>query len=202
MKSALGKLATVAASVALLAACSSAPKATGPKLISFTDRQRSRIETASNNNTYGSIADRIGNLPQDLYAGTELAVSETILNEGLPSKGLRFTVKGAAVSDGMIGLPTEASVAGYTDEKDTAPNVQPVSFYADTTGGWQGTAPDVKYGSQIIVSFKSQVKKNGEGDIQMFIYPLDSKGQSSAAITHNYRVLDADANDVQVPTDN
>jgi hypothetical protein len=194
----------IAVTIVMLTGCSSEPAVKGPKLISYADRQRSRIEPAVNTGAYGSIADKLSALAQDVYTGTDLTISETILNEGKPSKGIRLTVKGKVVSTGMIGLPKQATVSGsFVDHGAQPANKRPIEFYADSTGGWQASVPDIEYGSQVDLFIVAPALKGGEGDIQIFVYPMDKNGQSSAIVTHNYRVLDAGdtSNDVQVPVD-
>jgi len=192
----------VAVTIVMLAGCSSQPAVKGPKLISYADRQRSRIEPAVNTGAYGSIADKLSALPQDVYTGTDLTIIETVLNEGKPSKGIRLTVKGKVVAAGMIGLPKQATISATVGEKGQVSKA-PIEFYADSTGGWQASVPEIEYGSDITVYLVTPALKGGEGDIQIFVYPMDRNGQSTAVITHNYRVLDAGdtSNDVQVPVD-
>jgi hypothetical protein len=191
-------------STLVVAGCAAVVGPKGPKLISFADRQRATIEPAmTTNNIYGSIADRLQALPQDVYQGTDLSLNEAILNDGAPSKGVRFTVKGSAVSSGMLGLPKTAEIKGVmAKDKETSP--VPIEFKADTTGGWQACVPDIEYGTQMQVNMIMPAVHGGTGDLQLFVYPLDKNGSSAAVITHIYRILDerdVPSNEVQVPID-
>jgi hypothetical protein len=186
----------------LISGCGAAgPK--GPKLVSFADRQRATIEPAMNSGTYGSIADRLEALPQDAYQGTDVVVSETILNDGAPSQGIRLTVKGSAVASGMLGLPTKAEIAGQLAGGKQS-QVLPIEFAADTTGGWQASIPEIKYAKTLEITMILPAAHGGHGDLQLFVYPLDKNGLGSATVAHNYRVLDerdTPDNAMQVPTD-
>jgi hypothetical protein len=188
----------------LLSGCSNPPSAKGPILISFSDRQRAKIEPNVQGNTFGSIADRLSALPIEVYAGNNLPISEVILNDGLASKGVRLTVKGTAIRDGLLDMPKQASVRGEFTDKKHADVERSINFVADKNAGWQATVDDLPYGSQLEINMLAPAVKGGEGDLQIFVYPLARNGQSSATVTHIYKVLSEQEGrqEVPVPTDN
>jgi hypothetical protein len=182
------------------AGCSSTPAAKGPVLVSFSERQRSRIEPVVQGKTYTSIADKLRDLPNEAYAGQDIALSETIMNEGQPSKGVRLIFNGTAVTDGFVGAPKEATVKGvFTDKKH--PDVEQSAEFAPAPGGgWMATLPELPYGAQIDVNIIAPAAKGGNGNIQLLVQPTDPKGTSSVVISHNYKILD-ERDPSDIPTD-
>jgi hypothetical protein len=186
--------------VLLLCGCSASKHASGPSLVSYADQQRARISPAANSGTYDSIADRLANLPQEVYAGSNMVFNETILNTGSPSKGLKILVKGSALSDGLFDPPSQASVQGIFEDK-SHPDVDRTLDFKSSAAGLLATDDDLAYGSRISLNITFPAVRGGNGDVQVYVYPLEKGGQSSAVITHTYKVLSetSERQEVKVP---
>lgn len=161
----------------------SAPEA--PSLISFADRQRSRIDPAIGSGKFGSIADQLAAMPQRVFKGTEVVIDETFLNEGKPSSGLRAIVKGTAMAlftpPGTLTFRA-TNAAGTVSESTVPLTLTPV--------GYEATSNSIEYGKEFDVSFQTTGKKGGDGSLQILVYPLDSKGKSSAVVDKLFSVQD------------
>ena len=186
--------------VVLLSGCSAAHEAEGPILISFADQQRARISPAVKGDTYDSVADKLAALPQDVYGGSNVFISDVVLNNGKASKGIKVLLKGSALSDGLLGSPTGASAVGMFEDK-SQPNTEHKITFEDTKAGLVAEDRDLPYGSKITINVTLPAVRGGNGDVQVYVYPLDKHGQTSAVMGHNYRVLSetAEPQEIKVP---
>lgn len=187
----------------LLCGCSALNQAKGPVLVSYSDQQRATISPAVQGNTYESIADRLANLPQEVYAGSNVYLSETVLNNGSPSKGIRILLKGSTISDGLFDTPQQASAKGIFADKSQA-SVEHDLELKPTAVGLQATDADLPYGSKLDINITLPAVRGGNGDLQLYVYPLDPNGRTSAVITHNYKILSEtdDPQEIKVPGEN
>lgn len=167
------------------------PQFAGPHLVSFADAKRTKIGTASGGNgTYSNMMDRLDNLSQDVYLPNRATVSDTIVNQGKPSKGVRVTIKGSAVEQGLIGLPESLALTATT-KSSRGENIDSVvlNVEGDSHSGYKAEAPDFAYGKDFRLSLIAPTTKGGQGELDIFVYPLDTKGETSCIIRRKFNVL-------------
>lgn len=177
----------ITAGVFGLHGCSSEPaKPKYPVFYSYGERQKARIEPVSN--SFSNISDRLAAVNQQVYAGTDTTVSDTVENGGAGSKGIRVVLKGSALEDKLFGAPTRA-LATTPKEKGSG-NAAEIDFEMtpDGTGGYSGNV-DIPFSSTINVAVILPAKKGGTGEVRMYVYPANKQGSSSAVFTHPFQVL-------------
>jgi hypothetical protein len=182
------------AAVLLCAGCTQKPQPTAPNLVSAEDRQRARIDVASNNESFGTVSERLSAMAQDVYADTDVMFVANALNTGKSSQGVRVLVKGAAIAKGLLGDIKDANLratmpngkGSHTLELSLKPIADGSALEAESLG--------FEYGDTLDLSMRLRGLKNGTGDVVVFIYPLDPKGTTSAVFQKNYRVLNEHEN--------
>lgn len=167
------------------------PEVKGPSLISYQDQQRKRVNVAAGGSAYDQIADRLQALAQDVYAGNDAVMVAMVMNEGKPSRGLRFILKGSAIEAGLIGAPPKITIKSLeSGEKGGTLAEEELALTGDPSSGFEASDPDFPYQSQVSVSAILPALKGGQGDVDLYVFPLDPRGQSSAVFKQSFRVLD------------
>ena len=171
----------------------------GPHLVSFADAKRTKIGTASGGNgTYSNMMDRLDNLAQDVYLPNRATVSDTIINQGKPSKGVRVTIKGSAVEQGLIGLPESLELTS-TSKSASGESIEAVTLNVegDSRSGYKAEAPNFAYSKDFRIALIAPTTKGGEGELDIFVYPIDTKGETSCIIRRKFNVLSDGSEAVQ-----
>lgn len=139
---------------------------------------------------YSGIMERLGAISQDVYSGTDVAVADSFINRGSPSKGLKIVLKGNALA--LLSAPKDAFIESSKDEKGKTLPVDKatLTFVASGNNALVATVPDFKFEKEIRLMMQLTGQHNGQGDLQIFAYPLDKKGKTSVVFTKHYRVLD------------
>lgn len=181
-------LIAIAAACAGLSACTHADKPKYPNFVTYESRQVSAINAGSQSNatSFADIKDRLGSMPEVQFAGADVTVSDTAVNNGAPASGIKVILRGSAFDDGILGTPTRAVVSTST-EKDTPGPSGEFTLTQEESGAWKGEA-DLKCERNVIVSILCPAKKGGTGDVQLSIAPKDKGGASSAVFAHTYTV--------------
>lgn len=171
------------------------PEARGPSLISYQDQQRKRVDVAAGGNAYDQISDRLSSLAQDVYVGNDAVMVSMVMNEGKPSKGLRIILKGSAIEGGLLGSPTKVLVKSLQDSgKNNVLMEEEMPLTGDSSSGLEATDSEFRYQSQVSISTILPALKGGQGEVSLYVFPLDSNGESSAVFKQKFRVLDAGGN--------
>lgn len=186
-----------------LSSCAPQPeKPKAPRFVSYESIQSAAINAGSqaavgSQNTAGSfsdIANRLGAAEEPQLAGTDVQVSDTIVNTGAPANGVHVIIKGSAFDSGLFGAPKRAMVTTTTAKDEPGPSAD-LTLNQDESGAWTGDA-DVKCEKQMIVSFITHAKKGGTADVHVMVKPKETAGSSSASFTHSYTVR-SDGDDAQ-----
>ncbi len=170
-------------SMLVISGCSSAPPTPkAPVFVSFGAEQRTRVEPASDQ--FGKITDKLAAIPQEAYSGTDVNLNDTVVNTGASSKGIRVMLKGPAFTEGLLGGPTSVSAIALDSAGTAQGSKVEVVMAPDGNEGYIGTVEDMPYTKQINITVTTPAKKGGTGEAQMFVYPLDKAGSSSAGFSH------------------
>jgi hypothetical protein len=176
------------------------PQYNGPHLVSFADAKRAKIGTASGGNgTYANMMDRLDSLAQDVYVPNRATVSDTIVNQGKASKGVRVTIKGTALDQGLLGAPETLELTGATRDSAGKENYASVTLNVEgnAQSGYKAEAPDFAYGKEFRLALILPTAKGGEGELDIFVYPMDTKGETTCIIRRKFNVLSDGSEAVQ-----
>jgi hypothetical protein len=173
----------------LLSSCSQKQEQPSvPTFVNYAARQQAAMDAGSTSagNSFADIKGRLEAIQDTAYAGTEVQIVDSVVNAGPPASGVRLVVKGNGFDDGIFGAPVRATVSTGAKEGGTA-DQKDFTLTQDGTGAYTGTV-DIKCEKDLNVSVVLPAKKGGQGDVQMFVYPKDKGGASSAAFLHTYTV--------------
>lgn len=171
------------ASMLLITSCSSAPPAPkAPVFVTFGADQSGRMGAAGEG--VGQVTDKLAAIPQEAYNGTDVSLVDTVVNKGAASKGIRVMLKGPAFSEGLLGDPTAVSATALDAEGTAQGSKVEIAVAPDGSGGFIGSLPDFPFTKQLNITVVAPAKKGGTGEAQLYVYPLDKAGSSSAGFSH------------------
>lgn len=186
-RSSIFVLLVMAASTCLLSACSKPLQP--PSLVPMHEQQAARVE-GSGAGAYSGIMDRLSTMTVNLYPGSNTQIVDSIANQGSPSKGVKVVLKGDALT--FMSAPGTAVIRSieYNDKGETQQTGQEeLKFTDDGAGGLEATAPNFAYKRELQLLLQITAARGGEGDLKVFVTPMDKEGKSTVVESKHYRVL-------------
>jgi hypothetical protein len=183
------KYLNLASAIVVSLALTSCTKPIEPPNLMTAAQHQSGVIEGSGTAGFAGITDRIAALPQDVYAGTDYHIAEAINNQGGPSKGIKVVLRGAALS--YMSSPKDAFVDSSQTQNGSTTELghEELQFTEDAAGGLVATAKNLPYQRDLRLLMTMTGLQNGDGDLQIFIYPLDKKGKTNASFTKRLRCL-------------
>ncbi len=170
-------------SMLLVTGCSSAPPAPkAPIFVTYDADHSGRMGAAGDG--LGQVTDKLAAIPQEAFNGQAVNLVDTVVNKGASSKGIRVMLKGPAYTDGLLGDPTSVSATALDADGTAQGSKVEIAVAADGNGGYIGTLPDLSFTKQLNITIIAPAKKGGTGEAQLYVYPLDKAGSSSAGFSH------------------
>jgi hypothetical protein len=135
--------------------------------------------------------------------GKNVKIVETVVNEGGPSEGLRFVIRGKALTSAVVGPPKKATITSYEAPPKATGMLMPsmaepkvlateelVNFVPAANGAWAGNLPKFPFQSRVNISISLPGQQEGTGDIQLDVYPADPQGTTRANFVEHVSVYD------------
>lgn len=172
-----------------LATSSCTKPETPPDLMTSMHDQAGHVESVGASG-YSGIMERLAAVSQDVYSGTDVAVADSFINRGSPSKGLKIVLKGNALA--LLSGPKDAFLESskYEQGKQLPVDKATLTFAPSGRDALVATVPNFKFEKEIRLMMQLTGEHNGQGDLQIYAYPLDKNGKTAVVFTKHYRVLD------------
>jgi hypothetical protein len=171
-----------------------------PRLITWIDRLKQQADERGN--AFGATEWTKG-VTEDKneinsWVGSEDSFMETVLNEGPESKGIKVMVTGSAITQGLLGnfktveivsfkdMPGNKVPGGFGSMAGMLSNIRGAEWEKRTTSfapmgnGYIATVPDLPYVTAVDVRFDMPALRAGKGDVDIYVFPADRQGSSTA----------------------
>jgi len=123
---------------------------------------------------------------QPIRPGTDALIKGSLKNTGGEFKGIKITLKGVAVSQGVLSMPAAAKSkleCRYSAQKDLVMASANPSFHKIDNDTLEATIPEFDCKGDIIdLTMAMPAARNGRGDLQIIIAPISDPDKASTYV--------------------
>jgi len=151
---------------------------TKPHIVDLATRTKELMSKSSAGLIFGGamtqMLDVVQNIPMIAVAGHDFkSVQNALWSDGKPFTGLQIEMQGNAFTKGIIGTSGQAKVTTRSEPGKSVINQSSAPFVMTGAYAYTATIPYITCDKLIEVDFDLSAYKEGEGDYEVRVGPLD-----------------------------